>query len=124
MFTVKQTVSEKNLDNVEGKWAAATSDAVAEFSAVAYYFGRALHQHLKTPVGLISSAWGATPAEAWTSRSALEGDLALQPILWNWKRTLLEYPYALERYQKQLREWEVKSAEAKAQGKAELRRPF
>src|SRR5712692_9464308 len=99
LFTVKQTVSDKGLEDVDGKWTAVSPATIVDFSAVGYYFGREIHRHLKVPVGLISSSWGATPAEAWTSRSVLEADLALQPILWNWKRILLEYPYAMDRYQ-------------------------
>ena len=41
------------------------------FSAVAYYFGRELQGTLHVPIGLIVSAWGGTPAEAWTSEDAL-----------------------------------------------------
>jgi sialate O-acetylesterase len=41
------------------------------FSAVAFYFGRELHQELGVPIGLIQSAWGGTLAEAWTSAEAL-----------------------------------------------------
>jgi len=72
----------------------------------------------------MNSSWGATPAEAWTSRSALESNLALQPILWNWQKVLLAYPYGWERYQKQLADWKNALAAAKAQGKPAPHRPF
>jgi sialate O-acetylesterase len=124
LFSVKQTVSDEALDNVDGKWTTVTPATIADFSAVAYYFGREIHQHFGVPVGLIDSSWGATPAEAWTSRPALEANLALQPILWNWKKALLAYPYAWERYQRQLRDWKEQSSEAKANGKTEPHRPF
>ena len=42
------------------------------FSAVAYFFGRDLYQNLNIPIGLISSSWGGTKAEAWTSQNVLE----------------------------------------------------
>ena len=38
---------------------------------MAYFFGRELQQQLHVPIGLIQTAWGGTPAEAWTSREAL-----------------------------------------------------
>lgn len=55
-----------------GKWEACTPATALDFSAVAYYFGRDLRQSLDVPVGLILSAVGGTPAEAWTPRPALE----------------------------------------------------
>ena len=124
LFTVKQAVSDEVLDNVDGEWTAVTPATVPDFSAVAYYFGREIHQHFRVPVGLMNSSWGATPAEAWTSRSALESNLALQPILWNWQKVLLAYPYGWERYQKQLADWKNALAAAKAQGKPAPHRPF
>ncbi len=50
------------------------------FSAVGYFFGRELHRNINIPVGLISSSWGGTVCEAWTSESALLplGDFASQ----------------------------------------------
>jgi len=41
------------------------------FSAAGYYFGRALQQELKIPIGLIHASWGGTVAEAWVSRVSL-----------------------------------------------------
>ncbi|HEX6960933.1 MAG TPA: sialate O-acetylesterase [Lacipirellula sp.] len=53
-------------------WKSVTSETIPKFSAVAYYFGRDLHEHLDVPIGLIGCNWGGTPMEAWTSREALE----------------------------------------------------
>lgn len=36
------------------------------FSAVAYFFGRELHESLGMAIGLIGTYWRGTPAEAWT----------------------------------------------------------
>jgi sialate O-acetylesterase len=41
------------------------------FSAVAYYFGRALQKKVNVPIGLIQSCWSATKAESWTSAPTL-----------------------------------------------------
>ncbi|MCD6332651.1 MAG: 9-O-acetylesterase, partial [Bacteroidales bacterium] len=35
-------------------------------------FGREIYKRLKVPIGLIFSAWGGTPAEAWTSREYID----------------------------------------------------
>ncbi len=52
-------------------WHAVTPDRVADFSAVAYLFGRELHQRYRVPIGLVQATWGGTVAEAWISESAL-----------------------------------------------------
>jgi sialate O-acetylesterase len=36
------------------------------FSMAGYFFGRELNQKLNRPIGLVESAWGGTPVEAWT----------------------------------------------------------
>ena len=141
LFTVKEVVSDRadlargfvigkprfglfDLQNAPDRpWTAASPDTVANFSAVAYFFGREIHRHLRVPVGLIHCSWAGSEAEPWVSRESLEADLSLQPILWNWKKVLLDYPYAVERYQNQLRDWEKQSARAKEEGRAEPSRP-
>lgn len=123
IFTVQRKVSEIPLQDVEGEWQPVSPETIAEFSAVAYFFGRELHRERQVPVGLIQSAWGGTPAEAWTSREALENDLSLHPVLWNWKKILLEYPFAWKRFQEELAAWEEEAARARAQGKTPPSRP-
>lgn len=68
----KKTNPEEPEASVKGGWNTSTYDAAGGFSGVASYFGRALCRDLGVPVGLIHSAWGGTPAEAWTSRETLE----------------------------------------------------
>ncbi len=48
-------------------WDVCTPESAAHFSAVAYFFGSALQQHLQVPVGLIANALGGSPVEAWIS---------------------------------------------------------
>ncbi|HEY3788025.1 MAG TPA: sialate O-acetylesterase, partial [Urbifossiella sp.] len=62
-----------------GKWETDSPEAVIEFSAVAYYFGRKLESELKVPVGLIATSWGGTVCEAWTSLEALDAEPSLKP---------------------------------------------
>lgn len=67
-------------------WRTCNSETVADFSAVAFYFGRELSESLgNIPIGLISSTWGGTPAEAWVSRNSLEQTELLQPLLQHWQ---------------------------------------
>ncbi|WP_045030106.1 sialate O-acetylesterase [Draconibacterium sediminis] len=58
-------------DIASGKWEVCDSSSVKEFSAVAYFFARKIHQDQNVPVGIIQSTWGGTPIEAWTSREML-----------------------------------------------------
>jgi sialate O-acetylesterase len=45
---------------------------------VAYYFARDLHAKLGVPVGIISTSWGGTPAQAWTSAEGFAGQPELK----------------------------------------------
>ena len=65
-----------------GGWAPCTPDKAADFSAIAYYFGRMLRDSLKVPVGLICNAIGGSPTEAWIDRNTLE--TKFPAILNNW----------------------------------------
>jgi sialate O-acetylesterase len=65
LFTVKRHVSLTPKYNVTGQWNEANSASVRDFSATAYYFGRALRSTLGIPIGLIVTAWGGSACEAW-----------------------------------------------------------
>jgi len=72
MFTVpRQVAAAPQPDVAGGQWEGSAPETRGHFSAVGYYFGRALRAARKVPIGLIHSSWGGTPAEAWTSRAAL-----------------------------------------------------
>lgn len=59
-------------------WSHCDENTVAEFTAVGYHFGKELQSKLNVPVGIISTNYGGTPAEAWTSRKTLEIDPGLK----------------------------------------------
>jgi sialate O-acetylesterase len=59
---------------VASSWQICTPETVIQLSAVGYFFGSELQKSIKVPVGLIVSAIGGTPAEAWTPREVLEKD--------------------------------------------------
>lgn len=71
MFTVARAVKIAPSDEVKGMWTKAAPETVNSMSAVGYFFGRALHEHLKVPIGLISSNWGGTRIETWMTPEAL-----------------------------------------------------
>lgn len=72
LFKVPRTLSFQPQQGVPAaEWSDVTSDSVAGFSAIAYFFGRELHQRYHVPIGLLQASWGGTPAEAWVSREGL-----------------------------------------------------
>jgi sialate O-acetylesterase len=64
-----------------GQWQVCTPQTAANFSAVAYFFGRELHRKIGVPIGLIQSDVGGTPAESWVLPEWLRGDRDLAPLL-------------------------------------------
>src|SRR5207244_1447264 len=80
--------------------------AVPNFSAVGYYFGRDLQAARKVSVGLIQSDWGGSPAEAWMSREALETNERYQAEI------LDSYATAEKKYREALVAYEIEKAEA------------
>ncbi|MBW2282942.1 MAG: 9-O-acetylesterase, partial [Deltaproteobacteria bacterium] len=71
LFDVPSTTSAAPQADCGGSWLACTPDTVKTFSAVGYLFGRELANELNVPIGLVSTNWGGTVAEAWTSRAGL-----------------------------------------------------
>jgi sialate O-acetylesterase len=117
LFTVKRVVADVPADDVQGSWSACTPETAKSFSAVAYFFGRELHQTRHVPVGLIHSSWGGTPAQAWTEKSFLDDDQNLHVYRTNWDKTLTDYPAKQEEYEKKiLPKWEEQVAAAKKSG--------
>lgn len=73
LFVVMPTVAATPQDKLaqHSPWAPCTPQSVLDFSAVAYFFGRHVHENENVPVGLVMTAWGGTIAEAWTSEAGL-----------------------------------------------------
>lgn len=69
-FKVKAKLSANPQNDVKGVWETCSSATVGNFSAVAYFFARKLHQETGIPIGIINSSWGGTDIEAWTSMDA------------------------------------------------------
>lgn len=82
LFTVGQGTTSntplQNLSTIEQRWSVASNVSVGGaqwgyFSAVCWFFGRDIYDALggRVPLGLISSNWGGTPIQHWSSPDAL-----------------------------------------------------
>jgi sialate O-acetylesterase len=75
LFTVPKAVAQFPQDDIsQGEWVECSSETVAGFSAIGYFFGRDLHQELNVPIGLIHTSWGGTVAETWISPNTMSND--------------------------------------------------
>ena len=96
LITVPQVGTQEPQRDFEGKWIPCTPETVKDFSAVAYFFGRRLHQTLDVPVGLVDNAWGGSAAEAWVSRQVLEQDGDYKQLLAHWDDLAANFDYEAE----------------------------
>jgi sialate O-acetylesterase len=123
LFKVQLKTSQTIQSDCKGDWKICSPEAVPLFSAVAYFYGRELHQQLNVPIGLIQTAWGGTPAESWTAREYFAGDSELEPIVERFNEAVKNYPQAYKQYQLKLGKWKKAVAKAKSEGKKLPRRP-
>ncbi|MBC7854410.1 MAG: sialate O-acetylesterase [Pirellulaceae bacterium] len=81
MLKVAHNPSEKPVDDIAGQWQVCSPSTASNFSAIGYFFARHLQSELDAPVGIISTNWGGTICEAWTSNEKLKTDPDFAPIL-------------------------------------------
>lgn len=117
LFQVPNGTSQTPLADVKSRWQECTSQSVPGFTAVGYFFGRELQQALKVPVGLISTSWGGTCAEAWSAVPSLKADRDFDQQFAAWDRLIAAYPQALEKWVATVEAWRKAAAAAKAEGK-------
>lgn len=79
----------------EGHWTLCDVHNAADFSAVAYFFGKMLADSLKVPIGLIDNSVGGSCEEAWIDRYTLEHEYT--DILLDWKRNGLIHDVCRDR---------------------------
>ena len=80
-FKAERSTARVPQDDNDGKWIECSPESVGGMSAVAYFFGRELHQRLKRPIGLVQLTHGGSICEAWTSLAALRSDDDFAKIL-------------------------------------------
>ncbi|MCC8172332.1 MAG: sialate O-acetylesterase [Parabacteroides sp.] len=73
MITLEKNSSQTPLDDcIATPWLESSPQAVAGFSATAYFFARYLQRALGVPVGVIASSWGGSRIEAWIGKPVYE----------------------------------------------------
>ncbi|MEK6477577.1 sialate O-acetylesterase [Catalinimonas sp. 4WD22] len=116
LFTVERNTSYEPLEDLaQGTWSQTSSETIGSFSAVAYFFGREIHQELDVPIGLINSSWGGTPAEAWTSEEAVSDMQAFEEELQKIEQQLQTNPANSDVEKRKERDRILSEANAQAQ---------
>lgn len=77
LMLVEQRSSDVPLADVHGTWMQCTPETAANFSAVAYFFGREIAAKEHVTIGLIDATWGGTPISSWVSMDRLGNDASL-----------------------------------------------
>jgi sialate O-acetylesterase len=80
LLNVALNFSDHPIEDIQGKWEACSPATIKAFSAVGYYFGRALQQKLDVPVGLIFSGIGASAGQAYVPEPVLAADTELNRV--------------------------------------------
>jgi sialate O-acetylesterase len=96
IFNVARNIATQPLDTCGGNWSVCSPETAADYSATAYFFGKELYRKLGVPVGLITSSWGGTPAQAWTSKEFVKNFPAYAGIVDS-------FPIAMEQHDSLLR---------------------
>lgn len=105
--------------SLNGKWVvcsptvmATTSWAWHGFSAAGYYFARDIRKATGSPVGMIGSYKGGTPAQAWISVDGLQQSPAFdrhvtahQLVADNYEKAKADYPAKRAAFQEELKKW-------------------
>jgi len=113
---------EREIKNVT--WSSGTSDNpnLKNCSAIAWYFAKKIHLDQNVPIGILISAWGGTPAEAWIPISELQKDPQLQPILKDYQELLTSYS-GEQGYEKLYQEYFIKNQEFEKQFREKTLKP-
>lgn len=127
LFNAQARAVDAPAEEIGGAWALDSAEAASSFSGVAYFFGKDLRAKLDVPVGLIKTAVGGTPAEAWTPKADLEANPTLRPILESHRQRAASFETDLATWKKRepelLKAYEEQVAKAKAAGKPAPRKP-
>lgn len=118
LFTVPRNPQDAPVADVKGDWQECTPDSVKNFSAVGYFFGRALQLARQgVPVGLINSSYGGTPSESWTSGGVVEKDPNFAGIRQSYAKSVAAWPANKAKWEAAMEKYKQDAADAKEAGK-------
>jgi sialate O-acetylesterase len=82
LFDVPHNLQLAPVDDIpSGEWVSCSPATIGNFTAAGYFFGRYIHNELDVPIGLISTNWGGTNVETWTSREMAVTDPEMKKAL-------------------------------------------
>ena len=70
LLKIASRSSNQPLDDVPGEWRTCTPESVRAFSALGYFFGRALNRELGVPVGVIEASYRYSVIQGWMPPAA------------------------------------------------------
>jgi sialate O-acetylesterase len=81
--------SSERTDFSGGQWESASPKNILKFTAVGYFFAKEVYAKYKVPIGIINSALGGSPAQAWLSERAIKQFPAYNAEFWKFKNQQL-----------------------------------
>lgn len=112
LFLVPLVPSGEPADNVNARWVECAPETIPGFSAVLYFFGREIHQQVKTPVGLIATSWGGTRIEPWIPPAGYEAIPELKGELDTIIAAAMAYDQQLKVAVPAVKDWVTKAEKA------------
>ena len=104
------------VNNVQGRWVECSPETVAPSSAVLYFFGRKIHQDVKVPVGLITTAWGGTRIQPWITPAGYAAIPELAEEQKQYHAALANHVASIAAYHDALKNWVAEAQKALAAG--------
>lgn len=114
LFKVGRQIAKEPASDARGAWQRCTPETAADFSAVAYYFARDVHDATGVPVGIICAAWGGTPGEAWLASEITRDDPDYAAIYAEWDAYRRNYPAIKKQYDEDMTAYEKKLSEPRS----------
>ncbi|HMQ45829.1 MAG TPA: sialate O-acetylesterase [Saprospiraceae bacterium] len=77
----KKMATQPQTDVAATPWKLCTPSTAPDFSAIAFYYGKELHENFDVPIGLIEATWGGSKINTWMSGPSLLDDPNFGPVV-------------------------------------------